>query len=324
MTEMAAVVIWGSITFAVGIAVIFTILVFRRWMGERHLQRTGSAIIGATKAYLTRIQNPEADSGSTLAYAEKIRLDAVLNLSRLLRGSERDRLMALADQDGLFDTALRDLARSNIRRKTHAIELLNQFESAGSVRALSVTMANDPVYEMRLAAAFALARFGRLPAPRDTISQLSLIASENSRVHMALLRTLAPHYSVQLRELSEDPKYKSIKASIVDALGWSGDPLCLTEIELAAADSAADIRCSALRAAGHLGHPQAGRWIVPMLGDPDESVRIQAIRCAAQLALSKALPEIEKLAHNHSSWVRWRAEEALSILRPRQLQRSQS
>lgn len=310
--------------FAVGMAAIFAILVFRRWLSERHLRHSSSALIGATKSYLGRIQNPDANSASTLVYAEKIRLDAVLNLSRLLRGSERDQLMALADQDGMFDTALRDLARSNIRRKTHAIELLNQFESAGSVRALSVTMANDPVYEMRLAAAFALARFGKLPAPRDTISQLSLVANENSRVHMALLRSLAPQYSHQLRQLAEDRDYRSIKASIVDALGWSGDSSCLAEIELAARDSAADIRCSSLRAAGHLGHPQAGRWIIPMLDDPDENVRIQAIRCAAQLALSEALPQIEKLASDHSSWVRWRAEEAMGVLRPRQLRRSRS
>lgn len=321
---MAATIIWGSALFALGMAALFSVLILRRWLGETRKRREGEAVIAATKAYLARIQDLAAGSASALTDGESARLTAVLNLSRLLRGSERDRLMALADADSMFDNALRDLGRANIRRRTHAIELLEQFDSPKSVHALGVTMANDPIYELRLAAAFALARFGQLPPPLDTISQLSLVASENSRVHMALFRTLAPHHSRQLRELVADSEFRAVKASAVDALGWSGDPACLTEIEAAAADSAPDIRCAALRAAGQLGHPQAGRWIVPMLGDRDESVRIQAIRCAARLSLSQALPQIESLSKDPSSWVRWRADEALLALRPAQLRRSLS
>jgi HEAT repeat protein len=318
---MAATIIWGSLLFAAGMTAIFSILVLRRWLSERRIRRVGAAVISATKSYLARIQGIETSPNPALSFADRIRLDAVLNLSRLLRGSERDRLMALADEDGMFDRALRDLALANTRRRTHAIELLDQFDSPKSIHALRVTMANDPVYELRLSAAFALARFGRLPPPRDTISQLSLIESENSRIHMALFRSLAPHHSRQLRELVGNPEYQPVKASVIDALGWSGDPACLTEIELAATDKAADIRCAALRAAGQLGHPQAGRWIVPLLDDHDENVRVQAIRCAARLSLAQALPQIERLASDPSSWVRWRADEALAALKPAQLRR---
>lgn len=318
---MAATIIWSSLLFAAGMTAIFSILVFRRWLSERRIRRGGAAVIGATKSYLARIQGIEASPKRVLAFPDSIRLDAVLNLSRLLRGSERARLMVLADDDGMFDRSLRDLALANIRRRTQAIELLDQVDSPKSIHALGVTMANDPVYELRLAAAFALARFERLPPPRDTISQLSLIESENSRIQMALFRTLAPRYSRQLRELAGHPEYRAVKASVIDALGWSADPACLAEIELAASDTAADIRCAALRAAGQLGHPQAGRWILPMLNDRDESVRIQAIRCVARLSLVQALPQLERLASDPSSWVRWRAAEALAALRPAQLRR---
>lgn len=301
--------------------IIFTILVVRRWLSERRSRRKSAAIIGATKFYLARIQGMDTGLDSTSTYNRSAKLDAILNLSRLLRGSERDQLMTIADDDGIFDQALRDLARANVRRRTHAIELLDQLDSPKSIHALCVTMANDPVYELRLAAAFALARFGRLPPPRDTISQLSLIESENSRIHMALFRSLAPSYTRQLRELSGNPEFYVVRASIIDALGWSADPDCLSEIESAAGDKAADIRCAALRAAGQLGHPQAAGWVVPMLDDSDENVRIQAIRCVARLSLLQALPRIEQLAVDPSSWVRWRAVEAMGTLKHAQRRR---
>ncbi len=312
---MAATVIWGSALFAAIMTAAFFLLVARRWLSERRIKREGSVLIGATKDFLRRIENlqPLVPPGN---YRKPARMQAVLNLSRLLRGSERAKLMALADDDGIFDSALRELTHKKMRHRTHAIELLDQFESHKCVMALRTVMANDPVYELRLAAAFTLARFGRLPSPRDTISQMSLLTNENSRIHLALFRALAPLHTDQLRKLVDDPAYQAIRASLIDSLGWSDDPSCLAEIEKASLDPSPDIRCAALRAAGQLGHPQASKWIIPMLGDNDENVRIQAIRCASRLSLSQAVPQIEILANDASTWIRWRADEALSALKP--------
>lgn len=312
---MAATVIWGSALFAAMMTAAFFLLVARRWLSERRLRREGAALIGATKNLLRRIEDLEPVVPQ-VNYRNSAKMQAVLNLSRLLRGSERAKLMALADEDGMFDSALRELTHKKMRRRTHAIELLDQFESHKCVMALRTVMANDPVYELRLAAAFTLARFGRLPSPRDTVSQMSLLTNENSRIHLALFRALAPLHTSQLRELVNDHAFQAVRASVIDSLGWSDDPSCLAEIEDASFDPNPDIRCAALRAAGQLGHPQAGKWIVPMLDDKDESVRIQAIRCASRLSLSQAVPQIEILAKDPSSWVRWRADEALSALKP--------
>lgn len=312
---MAATVIWGSLLFAAVITATFIAMVARRWLSERRIRRDGAALIGATKYFLGRIENLDPIL-PVVHYRKSARMQAVLNLSRLLRGSERVKLMALADDDGMFDSALQELNHRKPRRRTHAIELLDQFESRKCVMALRSVMANDLVYELRLAAAFTLARFGHLPSPRDTISQMSLLTNENSRIHLALFRALAPMHTDQLRDLVNNPDYLAIKPSVIDALGWSDDPSCLAEIASASSDVDPDIRCAALRAAGQLGHPQAGRWVIPMLDDNDESVRIQAIRCAARLSLAQAVPRIEALADDSSAWVRWRADEALSALKP--------
>jgi HEAT repeat protein len=293
----------------------FIAMLARRWLSERRIRREGAALIGATKYFLGRIENPDP-LFPDVRYRKATRMQAVLNLSRLLRGSERVKLMTIADDDGMFDSALQELKHRKPRRRTHAIELLDQFESRKSVMALRSVMANDPIYELRLGAAFTLARFGHLPSPRDTISQMSLLTNENSRIHLALFRALAPIYTEQLKDLVNNPEYLAIKPSVIDALGWSDNPSCLAEIANASSDIDPDIRCAALRAAGQLGYPQAGQWILPMLEDSDESVRIQAIRCAARLSLAQAIPRIEALANDSSAWVRWRADEALSALKP--------
>lgn len=312
---MAASVIWGSVIFATLIIVIFLLLVARRMLGERRMTRESKAMLAATKDLLLRIQNlaRSAPSGQS---SKAARMHAVLNLARLLRGSERVKLMELADKDGLFDSALRDLTSNKPRQRAQAVELLDQFESQKCVAALRTVMANDPVYELRLAAALTLARFGRLPSPRETISQMSLLTNENSRIHLALFRALAPLYPAQLQALLHDPAYHIIKASIVDALGWSDDLTCLAEIERASLDADPEVRCAALRAAGQLGQPEAGSWIIAMLADPNVNVRIQAIRCASRLSLSQAQAQIEALSNDPSAWVRCRADEALFALQP--------
>ena len=312
---MAASVIWGSVIFATLIIVIFLLLVARRMLGERRMTRESKAMLAATKDLLLRIQNlaRSAPSGQS---SKAARMHAVLNLARLLRGSERVKLMELADKDGLFDSALRDLTSNKPRQRAQAVELLDQFESQKCVAALRTVMANDPVYELRLAAALTLARFGRLPSPRETISQMSLLTNENSRIHLALFRALAPLYPAQLQALLHDPAYHIIKASIVDALGWSDDLTCLAEIERASLDADPEVRCAALRAAGQLGQPEVGNWIIARLADPNVNVRIQAIRCASRLSLSQAHAQIEALTNDPSAWVRCRADEALFALQP--------
>ena len=315
---MAATVIWGSVIFAALIIAIFLLLVARRLLGERRMTRESKAMLAATKDLLLRIQNlaRSAPSGQS---SKAARMHAVLNLARLLRGSERVKLMELADEDGLFGSALRDLTSNKPRQRAQAVELLDQFESQKCVAALRTVMANDPVYELRLAAAFTLARFGRLPSPRETISQMSLLTNENSRIHLALFRALAPLYPAQLQALLRDPAYHIIKASIVDALGWSDDLTCLAEIERASLDADPEVRCAALRAAGQLGQPEAGNWIIARLADPNVNVRIQAIRCASRLSLSQAHAQIEALSNDPSAWVRCRADEALFALQPAKL-----
>ena len=312
---MAATVIMGSAVFAALMVLVFALLTLRRWQSERRIKRNGGELIAATRAYLARIHEQPVDRLAA-AIAEPIRLDAVLNLSRLLRGSERDKLIGLAVEDGLFDLALRDLASGRERQRIQAVALLEQFDNPKCIHALSVTLASDPVYQLRLAAAFALARFGQLPPPRDLISLLSLRTSENHRVQIALFRSLAPHAARSLRELARDPQFTAVRAALIDALGWTGEAACLDEISEAARDPDPDVRCAALRAAGQLGHQQAAPWVIALLDDSDDNVRIQALKCAARLALAQALPQIEALAASPSSWIRWRAEEALAALRP--------
>jgi len=235
-------------------------------------------------------------------------------LIQLLRGGERDRLMALADHDRLFEGAMFHLDDARRRQRADSLQILAQFGSERCIEGIGRMMGADQDEELRLAAASALAKLGALPGPRETVNRLRLMDEPVTRVHLALFRSLATLHARELRVVLKDKLPGSLRAAIVDALGWSGDAAVLKDLAKAAGDPDPEVRCAALRAANQLGHPDAARWIVPRLGDPDVNVRIQAAKSCAKLRSYRAVPALRQLALDPSWWVRWRANEALRSL----------
>ena len=76
-----------------------------------------------------------------------------------------------------------------------------------------------------------------------------------------------------------------------------------------------ELRIAGLKAARQLGHPGVRTWVLPMLLDPVDEVRVQAARTCGQLGLIEAIPLLSRLVENSSWWVRTRAAEALALLR---------
>lgn len=290
-----------------------SILIVRRWRAERRQAGNTAEANGVTKAYLRRLGGA-ADISPPVP--GPIALEAVLRLSRLLRGGERDRLLALADDDRLFDLALSKLKHSRPPGRVKAIHMLGQFGGDRCVDALCAAMAQERRPELRLEAAGALAQLGRLPSPADTIAMLGLAQNTPTRLHLALLRSLAPTHVSELGSLLDAKLPTALRCMIVDAIGWSGDYTAANFIERAAHDDSHEMRCAALRAARQLGRPDAGSWILPLLADTSAEVRVNAIRACDTLRIKKAVGALELLRQDEYWWVRSRAEDALATLRP--------
>lgn len=303
--------IWSSAAMAMA----FAALVIRRLYTEHQEPIIKARQTAITRAYLQRVQGMPADMRSP-SWKTTECMNAVSHLLLLLRGGEREILVQLAEDDGLLARTLRLSHAWRAARRIDAIRILQQFGGALAVQRLTEMLASDAHNIVRLNAAFALAQFGKLPPPRETITMLGMPFRTPTRMDVAMLRAMAPDHAAEMQEMLFEAMPHSRRAAIIDALGWSADMSVLPVLERAARFDNIDVQCSALRAAAKLGNPNVGIWVIRALGDQNPVVRTQAINSCASLRLAEAVPILRELTVDPELWVRLRAGEALDELAP--------
>ena len=237
------------------------------------------------------------------------------HVMQLVRGAERERLLAIADEIELLKKARRQLRSPSWTRRINAIWTLEQFPTPTSVEAIRYRMLVDTQRKVRTQAAAVLARMNRPPAPQTLIDVLELRSAPVTALHAAILRTAAPQFTPQMSELSTDPAMVAIRPMLVDALGWSRRVSVIPLLEQHARDPNPEVRAATLRAVRNLGGSLAAEaWIVPMLHDPVDFVQTQAVRTCAKLQYESALPILKELMQHPSWWVRKRVRDALYAL----------
>lgn len=291
----------------------FAILLFRRWIYERRKLAEREMLAAITRSYLRRVAG-QHDAEDSSRWSDELKLAAVSHIHLLLRGGERQRLMQIAELDGLLKATLTRSYSWRAARRIDAIHLLQQFGSEACVARLRQLFTRDREYDVRMEAAFALAANHALPPPRETIRIIGMFDRKTNHLDSALLRASAPHYTEQLQLLLDDPLSDDKRALVIDALGWSEDPSVIPLVAEAAKADNPELRSAALRAAARLGNPSASKWVIPLLDDPVGFVRIQAANACASLGLVGAVPVLKKALRDQDIWVRLRAEQALDEL----------
>ena len=99
-------IIYLSMGAAIAVSAFFAILLGRRWMQEARQTSDRAKLSAITRSYLQRIGGFLQDQPG-MTWPTELRIAAVGHLHLLLRGGERQRLMQLAEFDGLLDTTLR-------------------------------------------------------------------------------------------------------------------------------------------------------------------------------------------------------------------------
>ena len=309
----ALFVFFISAIVALAMLTAFGILLFRRWYQERRRQADRDELGAITRSYMRRVAG-QLDDDVSQNWSDRLRLEAVSHIHLLLRGGERNRLMQMAELDGLLRATLRQSRSWRSVRRIDAIRLLQQFGSEACIARLRELFARDQNTTVRLEAAFALAAVHALPPPRETIRILGMFERRINRLDRALFRASAPHYTEQLSLLLQDRISYQQRALIIDALGWSGSAAVLPLIEQASREDNAELRSSALQAATKLGIPSVEPWVIERLQDPVAFVRVQAVNCCASLGLRSTIPHLHLLLDDDALWVRLRAEHALDVL----------
>lgn len=299
-----------SLLAALVMLAAFLLLLLHRSMQERRSKDDRQLLAEITRCYMHRIAGRPTERPSS-KWNDDLKLSAVSHIHLLLRGGERERLMEMAELDGLLRATLRRSRSWRSSRRIAAIRLLQQFGSEACIARLREIFVNDRIYPVRLEAAFALGSLHVLPPPRETIRILRMFERPTNRLDNALMRATAPRYARQLMMILQDDLPIEKRALILDALGWAEDSSVLEVLEEAAVSEHPEIRSAALRAAAKIGHPSVADWVINLLGDPVTFVRIQAVNSCAALGLKRALPQLRQSLEDENIWVRLRAEHAL-------------
>ena len=310
-----AQIVFGTSIGALAVFLAFMLLVLRRFIAERQQERRDERDATITRNYLKRVAGHKVEQSRQ--WCRKDRLAAISRILPLLRGSERTRLLQIAELDGTLLETVRSSHSIYRTERINAIQLLQRFGSEVCIGRLRELMARDPHSRVRLEAAFALAANAALPPPREVLRLLNALSRPPTRLDIALLRSVAPLYPEQMvLLLFDDDLTTAWRAHLINALGWSQDMSVIGVLETASDDAEAGVRCAALQATARLGNPVAKRWVIPALEDPVPAVRLQAIAACVGLGLREAVPRLTGLLEDDQLWVRLRTEQALEQFAP--------
>ena len=236
-------------------------------------------------------------------------------LAELVRGSDRESLIAAADAAGAADEFVRRVRSRAPQERLLAAEALALFpQHTDTVAKVAL---GDRNADVRLGAALALAHEGRAPPVGELVRRLGIGSTERSLLAVSLMRDLCrtdPHAVEALLYDLELPD--AVKLAATDALAESGavDHAPLVAWMAEAADEESELRPRIFRALGRIGHPAGHGAILAGLSSPDWRVRASAAEAAGRSALEAAVPQLAALLDDDEWWVRLRAGEALARL----------
>lgn len=302
--------LWGTLAMAL----LLLLLVMRRDRKERSRAANEVNSRSLAREIMAALPGTEPPGDAYRNASSEQRLAAVSHLSRLVRGEDRVRLTAFVDRYDLVDPVLARTRRRRTARRVDAVRTLGSVGGVQAITALQDMLRHDRSLPVRLEAATMLARLEALPPANVLLDELSLEHVPITPLHHALFRALAPLRTDELLKLARRSFPPALRAMIVDALGWTDDYSTLGAIEQASGSPEPEVRLAALAAGTRLNHPAAAKWIMPLLADPEQSVRAQTARACATMGLRSALPAIEQMRQDPSRWVRLRANEAVAAL----------
>lgn len=286
-------------------AIALLALVAARGISERRQRRRAAA-----RAELLPVLIGGGTPSPVRGAAANVAMELTIELAEIMRGTDRDSMLAVAEAMGVPRFLDRRLRSSSAQERLTAAETLALFEQ---YRHRAETALDDTNPDVRLGAALALAQRGEGMRPTEVVSHLRLGIDEHSLLLVSLMRDLAARDPDDVREMIFDPMLTDdAKLAAIDALAEMGHthvPLLSYVAQEAQTDPHLQPRIIA--ALGRTKHPGSVDAIRVALTSPEWKVRAAAAEAAGHAALVDLADRLCELLCDRIWMVRFRAAEAL-------------
>ena len=233
---------------------------------------------------------------------------AVLEYLRFLEGDDRATLVAMARRVGMVDELGKDLRSPARETRADAVEGLAEVADPAMFDPL-VFMLSDPVPEIRIQAAAALARIGD---ERGVKSILRAMDEEEpwaaQRFADALFIFGAAAVPGMCEYVMGTGRYRPLIARVLGLLGdLRSEPALIQSLQ--SADE--ELRMRSASALGRAGTPQAVPYLLALLRDSQWEVRAQAATALGGRLDTTAVPGLSVSLGDTAWWVRHNVAAAL-------------
>lgn len=308
MTTLLA--IWQlSLTLCLAAFGALALILVARLVAERRGSRRDAERRRVTRMLMSpSLDAPIAPSG---ALEKQTAARLALEMAELVRGPDRDTLLANAEALRIPDTLRQSSLSRSAQERLLAAEALAMFPS-GQRRVREMLRDRNP--DVRLGAALALAQNQAAPPAAEIVRCLGLGTSERSLLIASLMHDLVDANPASVEELLADENLPdAARLAAVDALAASGlvehAPLLARMADQVDTDS--DLLPRIYHALGRIGHPSGHSAILRGLSHPAWPVRAAAAQAAGANRMAEAAGPLERLLGDEQWWVRLRTGEAL-------------
>lgn len=296
-----------------GTAIVFFIAKYIRYRAARARDLRRAIYINTLSELVSRFAIPDVE-------LEGWRKDPVFS-ERLIEaldifdGAQRDHLVEIARRIGLADDLLKGLASKRVGRRLDAVTALSRIADIEHKAAIERAL-NDPSAEVRVQAAFALARIGSSDSVPKIIRRMNsedlwaaqLMADALTEFGSSAVAAMAADVLIDRPGIEGQARYLP---DLVRALGSIGDPTAEPALLHALGSDDPIIRLRAAEALGSSGTPTSVPKLMRTLDDDDWRVRVKAAAALGQQRDARGLMNLRTALRDPEWWVRQAAAEAI-------------
>lgn len=240
--------------------------------------------------------------------------DAASEFMALVRGDDRNAVVAALAVRGLPAFLAQELKARNEPRRLHAAEMMAEFPVEIACVPLMASLVRDRAREVRIAAAISLADVGALPPLSVLLGKIG-VRGQRSRRLVELFRKFPAAQAGELRAYAIDEQGTPfVRAAAIEALSTTGGIEDGTILPALAEDPSPDVAAAAIRALGRIGHPDAVGPVIRAMTNQDWEVRAEAAEAARRLGVRDVLTPLIGLLEDDSWPVRYAAAKAVREL----------